>query len=154
MLFEVYALDVDMLRSLQRSTHAHQHAATTHLSPFSTNTNMKKSRESFDLYTWGHGGQGALANSAFRDELEPYLVSSLRAHGGSILVSCGFDHTVCVTGDLRARVSRGACAPQRRSIASRAERGCRRSAAPCPWGADSLLSANERSLGGSPPATG
>ena len=61
------------------------------------------SRQAFDLYTWGHGGQGALGNSAFRDELEPYLVSSLRAYGGSILVDCGFDHTVVVTGDLRAR---------------------------------------------------
>ena len=62
------------------------------------------SRQAFDLYTWGHGGQGALGNSAFRDELEPYLVSSLRAYGGSILVDCGFDHTVVVTGDLRARL--------------------------------------------------
>jgi len=59
-------------------------------------------RESFDLYTWGHGGQGALGNSAFRDELEPFLVSALRAHGGTILVACGFDHTVAVTGDLKA----------------------------------------------------
>ena len=41
-------------------------------------------REAFDVYCWGHGGQGALGNSAFRDELEPYLVSSLRAHGGSM----------------------------------------------------------------------
>ena len=56
-----------------------------------------------DLYTWGYGGQGALGNAAFRDELEPFLVSSLRAHGGALLVACGFDHTCCVTGDLRAR---------------------------------------------------
>ena len=60
-------------------------------------------RESFDLYTWGHGGQGALGNSAFRDELEPYLVSGLRANGGTVLVGCGFDHTIAVTGDMRAR---------------------------------------------------
>ena len=60
-------------------------------------------REPHDVYTWGFGGQGALGNGAFRDELSPYLVSALRKHGGTLLVSCGFDHTVAVTGDLRAR---------------------------------------------------
>jgi alpha-tubulin suppressor-like RCC1 family protein len=60
-------------------------------------------RESYDLYMWGFGGAGALGNSAFRDELDPFLVSSLRAHGGVTIVSCGFEHTVAVTGDLRAR---------------------------------------------------
>ena len=60
-------------------------------------------REPHDVYTWGYGGQGALGNGAFRDELSPYLVSSLRTHGGSLLLSCGFDHTVAVTGDLKAR---------------------------------------------------
>ena len=60
-------------------------------------------REPCDLYTWGYGGQGALGNAAFRDELEPYLVHELRAYAGSLLVDCGFDHTVVVNGDLRAR---------------------------------------------------
>lgn len=56
-----------------------------------------------DLYTWGFGGQGALGNASFRDELEPFLVSALRAHGGPLLVACGFDHTMAICGDLRAR---------------------------------------------------
>ena len=59
-------------------------------------------REPRDLYCFGFGGQGALGNRAYRDELSPYLVSSLRAAGGVLLVSCGFDHTVAVCGDLRA----------------------------------------------------
>ena len=63
----------------------------------------KGTREPHDLYTFGHGGQGALGNGAFRDEALPYFVSSLREHGGVLLVACGFDHTVAVTGDLRAR---------------------------------------------------
>ena len=46
----------------------------------------REGREAFDVYTWGHGGQGALGNSAFRDELEPYLVSGLRANGGTMCV--------------------------------------------------------------------
>ena len=44
----------------------------------------REDHEAFDVFTWGAGGQGALANSAFRDELEPYLVSSLRAYGGTM----------------------------------------------------------------------
>lgn len=56
-------------------------------------------REPRDLYCFGFGGQGALGNRAYRDELSPYLVSSLRAAGGVLLVSCGFDHTVAVCGD-------------------------------------------------------
>ena len=64
---------------------------------------LPATREPQDLYTFGYGGQGALGNGAFRDEISPYLVSSLRAHGGVLLLSCGFDHTVAVTGDLRAR---------------------------------------------------
>ena len=61
------------------------------------------SREVFDLYCWGYGGNGALGNSAFRDEHTPYLVEELRACGGTVLVACGFDHTVAVCGDLKAR---------------------------------------------------
>ena len=64
---------------------------------------LPATREPHDVYTWGFGGQGALGNGAFRDELSPYLVSALRKHGGTLLISCGFDHTVAVTGDLRAR---------------------------------------------------
>ncbi len=64
---------------------------------------LPATREPHDVYTWGFGGQGALGNGAFRDELSPYLVSALRKHGGTLLLSCGFDHTVAVTGDLRAR---------------------------------------------------
>ena len=60
-------------------------------------------REPYELWTWGFGGHGALGNQAFRDELLPFLVSSLRAHGGTLLVACGHDHTVAVTGDLKAR---------------------------------------------------
>ena len=60
-------------------------------------------REAFDLYCWGYGGNGALGNSAFRDELTPYLVEELRACGGAVLVACGFDHTIAVCADLRAR---------------------------------------------------
>ena len=55
-----------------------------------------------DLFTFGFGGQGALGNASFRDELEPFLVSSLRARGGVFLVSCGFEHTVALTADLAA----------------------------------------------------
>ena len=57
----------------------------------------------YDVWSWGFGGHGALGNRAFRDELEPYLVSELRGHGGTLLIVCGFDHTVAVTGDMRAR---------------------------------------------------
>ena len=64
---------------------------------------MPATREPHDVYTWGFGGQGALGNGAFRDELSPYLVSALRAYGGTVMLSCGFDHTVVVTGDLKAR---------------------------------------------------
>ena len=60
-------------------------------------------RESYDLYTWGYGGCGALGNQYFRDEVHPWLVLQMRAHGGTLVVSCGFDHTVVVNGDLRAR---------------------------------------------------
>ena len=55
------------------------------------------------MYTFGYGGHGALGNDAFRDELSPFLVASLRSHGGTLLVECGFDHTVAITGDLKAR---------------------------------------------------
>ena len=55
------------------------------------------------MYTFGYGGQGALGNGAFRDEILPYFVGSLRECGGVLLVGCGFDHTVAITGDLRAR---------------------------------------------------
>mgnify|MGYP003735049271 CR=1 FL=1 len=34
-------------------------------------------RRPHDLYCWGYGGQGAVGNRAFRDELAPYLVSRL-----------------------------------------------------------------------------
>ena len=39
----------------------------------------------------------------FRDEVLPYLVLRLRGYGGSLLVSCGFDHTSVVCGDVRVR---------------------------------------------------
>ena len=60
-------------------------------------------RNPCDLYTWGFGGQGALGNASFRDELDPFCVYSLREYGGSILVACGFDHTIAITSDLCAR---------------------------------------------------
>ena len=55
------------------------------------------------MYCWGFGGLGQLGNEAFRDEVQPYLVLKLRGYGGTLLVSCGFDHTCVVSGDLRAR---------------------------------------------------
>ena len=60
-------------------------------------------KEAHDLYCWGFGGLGQLGNEAFRDEVQPYLVLKLRGYGGTLLVSCGFDHTCVVSGDLRAR---------------------------------------------------
>lgn len=60
-------------------------------------------RESYDLYSWGYGGCGALGNKYFRDEVHPWLVLQMRAHGGTLVVDCGFDHTVVVNGDLKAR---------------------------------------------------
>ena len=60
-------------------------------------------KEAHDLYCWGFGGLGQVGNEAFRDEVQPYLVLKLRGYGGTLLVSCGFDHTCVVSGDLRAR---------------------------------------------------
>ena len=50
----------------------------------------------YDVWSWGFGGRGALGNRAFRDEIAPYLVSELRGHGGTLLVTCGLDHTIAV----------------------------------------------------------
>jgi alpha-tubulin suppressor-like RCC1 family protein len=61
------------------------------------------SREAYDLYCWGCGASGQLGNEVFRDEVQPYLVLRLRGFGGTLLVSCGFDQTCVVNGDLRAR---------------------------------------------------
>ena len=60
-------------------------------------------KEAHDLYCWGFGGLGQLGNNAFRDEVQPFLVLKLRGYGGTLFVSCGFDHTFVVNGDLRAR---------------------------------------------------
>ena len=46
-----------------------------------------------------------LAHQVQRDQFQvsPYMIDSLRKHGGVLLVDCGYDHTVVVCGDLLAR---------------------------------------------------
>ena len=78
-------------------------------------------REPYELWTWGFGGHGALGNQAFRDELLPFLVSSLRAHGGTLLVACGHDHTVAARETLEtveARLGRGGGGEERAPTAN------------------------------------
>ena len=86
----------DTLRTLAKSTRESTAAGTARGRSSFRKADAPAALTAYDVWSWGFGGRGALGNRAFRDEIAPYLVSELRGHGGTLLVTCGLDHTIAV----------------------------------------------------------